>query len=46
MVTLATSGAGHAEAVRPRAVRDDATGATAATADAGRECSWAKPHRC
>ncbi|WP_275559537.1 D-alanyl-D-alanine carboxypeptidase/D-alanyl-D-alanine-endopeptidase [Streptomyces sp. 5-6(2022)] len=46
VVTLATSGAGHAEAVRPRAVRDDATGATAATADAGRECSWSKPHRC
>ncbi|TMU94307.1 D-alanyl-D-alanine carboxypeptidase/D-alanyl-D-alanine-endopeptidase [Streptomyces sp. DASNCL29] len=42
VVTLAKSGEGHAEAVRPRAVR----GATAASADAGLECSWVKPRRC
>ncbi|MBP2061772.1 hypothetical protein [Streptomyces iranensis] len=41
MVTLAKSGEGRAEAVRPRAVRG------AATADAGLlECSWVKPRRC
>ncbi|WP_372462101.1 hypothetical protein [Streptomyces endocoffeicus] len=45
VVTLAKSGEGHAEAVRPRAVRG-ATAATAAPADAGRECSWVKPRRC
>ncbi|MFD8516097.1 hypothetical protein ACFV27_34710 [Streptomyces antimycoticus] len=39
VVTLAASGEGHAEAVRPRAVRDD-------SADAGRECSWDKPRSC
>ncbi|GAA3364139.1 D-alanyl-D-alanine carboxypeptidase/D-alanyl-D-alanine-endopeptidase [Streptomyces antimycoticus] len=39
VVTLAKSGEGHAEAVRPRAVRG-------ATADAGLECAWAKPRRC
>ncbi|MCQ8834251.1 hypothetical protein [Streptomyces malaysiensis] len=45
MVTLAKSGEGHAEAVRPRAVRG-ATAARTATADAGLECSWVKPRRC
>ncbi|WAP56366.1 D-alanyl-D-alanine carboxypeptidase/D-alanyl-D-alanine endopeptidase [Streptomyces sp. S465] len=42
VVTLATSGEGHAEAVAPRTVR----GATAGAADTGRECAWAKPRRC
>ncbi|MFF5588936.1 D-alanyl-D-alanine carboxypeptidase/D-alanyl-D-alanine endopeptidase [Streptomyces hygroscopicus] len=42
VVTLATSGEGHAEAVAPRTVR----GATADAADAGRECAWAKPRGC
>ncbi|OPF82640.1 D-alanyl-D-alanine carboxypeptidase/D-alanyl-D-alanine-endopeptidase [Streptomyces antioxidans] len=45
VVTLAASGEGHAEAVRPRAV-GGATGAEAAEADAGRECSWSKPRSC
>ncbi len=45
VVTLAKSGAGHAEAVRPRAVRG-ATADAGPTADAGLECAWAKPRRC
>lgn len=40
VVTLAKSGEGHAEAVRPRAVRGGAT------ADTGLECAWAKPRGC
>ncbi|CAM5683338.1 MULTISPECIES: hypothetical protein [Streptomyces] len=45
VVTLAKSGEGHAEAVRPRAVRGHSAAKTA-SADAGRECSWVKPRRC